>query len=855
MRKVTVNGLLARKLRLALTALAIVLGVTFVTGTLILGDTLDRTFNSLIDTAYAHVSFQIRGKAEFANAPDTVAATTDRKPIAQSIATAVARVHGVAYVYGAVDGYAQFMSRDGNAIGSGGGSALGFSFDPNRQLSPYRLVSGTAPTTSDEVVMDKATATKYHFAAGDRVLINLPNRPRTFTVSGIVTFGSDDNLAGITLAGFELRTAQALFNSRGRYDTISVLAAPGADDVALQSAIARLLPPGVEVVSGQTVAGELSSTVDNELSFISTALLIFAAIALFVGAFTIFNTFSITIGQRTRELALLRVVGASRGQVFRSVLGEAALTGMIASLIGLGLGVLAAIGLKALLQAFGVTLPAAPLVFEARTVLVALAVGVGVTVGSAILPARAAVRIAPVAALIDRSEDQPESVRRRRVSAGSAIALAGAGLVLAGVAEPAVALVGLGTLAVFIAAGILLPAVARPLSSAIGSPLAALGGVPGQLGRENSMRNPRRTAQTAAALTIGIALVSAIAVLGASLSTSARQSVDSAVRADYIVSGSGGFSKSVVPAVSQLPGVRTATTIYQGQFEFEGSLSTLVAATPADLERTVTLHVTAGSGAPAMAAGQLLIDTTTASADNLHVGSLVAVRFVQTGASTMTVGGIFAPNPLVGHFVAGEAFFRSHFDNPLPIGVLLSTNASAHGLGQALNRVLQPYANVGFKTRAQFEQSQQETVNRELGLVYVLLALAVLVALIGIVNTLMLSVFERTREIGLLRAVGMKRRQVRAMIRSESVIIALLGAAIGIVVGTGLGAALAASLRQNGVTDVAVPVASLIVFLVVSALLGLAAATWPARRAAKLDVLAAIATRLMPALDLLAVLE
>ncbi len=336
--------------------------------------------------------------------------------------------------------------------------------------------------------------------------------------------------------------------------------------------------------------------------------------------------------------------------------------------------------------------------------------------------------------------------------------------------------------------------------------------------------------------------MSTVAVLGASLSTSAKNSVDSAVSADYIVSGSGGFSKSVVGAVSRLPGVSTTTVVYQGQFEVRGSLSSLVAASPADLSRTVSLHVTAGRGAPAMAAGELLVDTNTAAADHLHVGSTVPVKFAQTGSTTMRVGGIFKSNPLLGSYVTGDSFFASHFDNPLPIGVLLSAAPGARGLGAALNHALLPYANVGYKTRAQFEASQQASVNQLLGLVYVLLALAILIALIGIINTLMLSVFERTHEIGLMRAVGMSRRQVRAMIRSESVIVALFGGTVGIVRGLALGVALAYALRNNGVTSISVPISSLIGFVVLSALLGLVAAAWPARRAANLDVLAAIAT-------------
>jgi putative ABC transport system permease protein len=842
MRKITIRGLAARKLRLALTALAIVLGVTFVTGTLVLGDTLNRTFNALIDTAYQHVSFQIRGKATLSGADTAVDSTAYRRPVPAATAAQVRGLPGVAYVNASVGGYAQFLARNGDAIGAGGTSTLGFSFDPNRQLSPYRLVAGHAPSTPEDVVMDKATAQKYHYAVGDRVLMNLPDRPETFTVTGIVTYGSDDNLAGVTLAGFNLATAQRLFGAEGSYDTISVLAAPGADNVKLQLAISKILPPGVEVVSGQAVANELSDAVDNELSFISTALLIFAAISLFVGAFTIFNTLSITVGQRTRELALLRLVGAGRRQVFRSVLGEAALTGLVASLIGLGVGVLAALGLKALLKAFGITLPSAPLVFQARTPIVAIAVGVLVTVIAAIVPARRAVRVAPVAALSDHGAEVTNGLGRRRLIAGAVVAVLGVAAVLAGLLAPAVALVGLGAIAVFAAAAMLVPVVARPLSGALGRPLASALGMAGRLGRENSMRNPRRTAQTAAALMIGLALVSTIAVLGASLSTSAAKQVDSAVSADYIVTGSGGFSRSVVPVVSRLPGVTTVTAVYRGQFEFRGALSSLAAASPTRLSQTVNLHLTHGGGASAMAAGELLIDANTARADHLGVGSTVAVRFAQTGATTLRIGGIFKANPLVGSFIVSDGFFISHFENPLPSGVLLRTAPGTRPLNARLNQLLGPYANVSSKTRAQFESDQKHAINQELGLVYVLLALAIVVALIGIVNTLMLSVFERTREIGLLRAVGMKRRQVRAMIRSESVIVALFGAVVGIVIGTGLGIALAASLRNSGVTSLSVPFASLFAFLVLSGVLGLAAATWPARRAARLNVLAAIAT-------------
>ncbi len=841
MRKVTIKGLLARKLRLVLTALAIILGVTFVTGTLVLGDTLNSTFDNLVGSVYQHVSFEIRGTATLKGTSNGVDSTVNRRPIPQSIVTSVRRIPGVQFASGSVEGYAQFVARDGETIG-GTGSSAGFSFDPNPKLSALRLVAGRAPTTDHEVLMDKATATNHHFAIGDTVRVLLPGPPQTFTITGIVTFGSDDNLAGATLAGFYLPTAQKLFDLGGYYDTINVLTAPGADNVALQRAIARVLPPGVEVVSGQTVANELYQTINNALSFLSTALLIFAFIALFVGAFTIFNTFSITVGQRTRELALLRVVGASRGQVFRSVLGEAAVMGLAASLIGLGLGVVAAIGLKALLKAFGITLPSAPLVFEARTPVVAIAVGVGVTVLSAIVPARRAVRIPPVAALIEHSEDEGQSLRQWRVAAGACALVAGIVAAVAGVIEVSTLLVGLGAVAVFIATGMLVPVVAKPLSSVLGRPLAALLGTPGRLGRENSMRSPRRTAQTAGALMIGLALVSTVAVLGNSLAASAKANVDSALKADYIIGGSDSISTSVPAIVSRLPGVTATTVVFKGDFDVRGSLSSLAAVSTAGLSQTVDLHLIAGRGTAAMAAGQLLVDTNTASSDHLHIGSELPVTFAQAGPTTMRIGGIYKYNPLVGSFVTGAGFFVSHFNHPLIDGVLVSTASGTHHLEQTLERALGAYANLEIQSRAQFERSEQKSLNQLLGLVYVLLALAVVIALIGIVNTLMLSVFERTHEIGLLRAVGMKRRQVRAMIRSESVIIALFGAIVGLVIGTGLGVALASSLRHSSVTQIAIPLPSLFGFLVLSALLGLAAASWPGRRAAKLDVLAAIAS-------------
>jgi putative ABC transport system permease protein len=847
MWRATWKGLLAHKLRLALTAVAIVLGVMFVSGTFVLTDTLHQTFTTLFNGIYQHVDYQVRGKAAFTGQGSNAV----RNPISDTIAQKVRDVPGVADAVGTATGYAQLISPKGKSVNTSGAPTIGTSFDPVTQMSALQIHSGSPPTAPNDIVIDVTTANKYHFHIGNRVRVLLTGPPRTFTLTGTVTFGSANNLAGATIAAFDLPTAQQIFDRAGKYDAIDVLAKPGANTAQLQASIARVLPHNAEVVTGQTVANEATDSINQALGFFSTALLVFAFISLFVGGFTIFNTFSIIVGQRTRELALLRILGASRRQVFRSVLAEAGIVGLFASIVGLALGVLAAVGLEALLDALGITLPSGSLVFEARTAIVGLIVGVGVTVVSAISPARRAVRIAPVAALSEHDVSSAES-SRRRIVVGTALSLLSIIALTAGLTRPAIQLVGLGAVGVFIGIGMLAPLVARPMSSVIGRPLARLLGISGKLGRENSMRSPRRTAQTGAALMVGLALVSTIAVFGASLSRSATSSVDQAVSANYIItssgagggSGSGEFSAATGTAAGQVPGVTAVSDVYNDEFKFRNDLSSLTAVSPVRLSKTVILRVSSGQGASALAANELLVDTTTAHNDNLVVGSNVPVTFALTGKSHLRVGGIYKPNALLGSFLVGDQFFRSHFDNPLPVAVLVTTASGASAAGKrAIVAGLKAYPNLKIQTQAEFKQSQQKMVNQLLGLVYVLLALAVFIALIGIVNTLMLSVFERTHEIGLLRAVGMRRRQVRAMIRSEAVILSVFGALIGVVVGTGLGVAFAASLKQQGITDIVVPVPTLVIFLIIAALLGLAAASWPARRAARLDVLAAIATQ------------
>jgi putative ABC transport system permease protein len=834
MTRLTIKGLLAHKLRLALTSLAIMIGVTFITGAFVLSDTLHATFESLVGNADQSIDFQVRGDAQLS----TSGANAVRNPIPGSLRSTIGHLPGVETAEGQVAGYAQFVSHRGTAIAGGIGGTVGVNFGADTEVAAIRLVGGRAPTNPDDVVMDAGTAAKYHFSVGQHVKVLSSLSPRTFIITGIADFGTSANFDGTTLAAFTLPTAQRLVGETGQLDDINVATAPGADRATVEHEIARVLPPGVELVTGRTVASENTTAIDQGLSFLSTALVIFALIALFVGGFTILNTFSIIVGQRTRELALLRIVGASRRQVLGSVLGEAAIVGAVSSLAGLGLGVGAAVGLETLLRTFGIGLPTGPLVLEARTVIVALVVGIGVTTIAAIGPARRAMRVAPIAAIVGLSS-QTETSNRWRIAGGVAVTALGSVFLGVGLDASAVTAVGIGAACVFVGAAMLAPVVAGPLAGTIGRPLARLAGTAGALGRRNAMHSPLNTAQTSAALMVGVALVSAMAVFGASASRSITADVDRAIRANLIVTTSSGpLPPSVPSAAAAVPGVTATAAVYRSQFEVEHTLATLTAVPATQRSATVDLRMTAGS-AGALADGELLVASTTARNDHLAVGEVLPVDFARTGPTRLRIGGLYQANTLIGNYFVDARTFLAHFPATLPGALLVRTDST--GADQRVSQALAGYPNLTIQSRAQFEKTETASVNELLGLVYALLALAGIIALIGIVNTLLLSVFERTHEIGLLRAVGMSRRQVRTMIRSEALIIAVFGAVTGIMIGTGLGIALVTSLRASGITYTVVPASSIVAFLVISAVLGLVAAAWPARRAARLDLLDAIA--------------
>ena len=631
MWKVTIKGLLAHKLRLALTALAIVLGVTFIAGTFILTDTLHNTFDNLFGTIYSKVDFQVRGVAQFGSGGNAT-----RNPVQESVLSTVRGVPGVQVAEGTVNGYAQYIGHDGKAISSGGAPTIGLAFDPDQAISPLHLVEGKAPTTSSDVVMDRGTAQKYGFSVGQKVRILLRGPTRTFTITGITKFGTADNLAGATLAAFDIPTAQAILGRVGQFDAINVVTTPGTDKTAVQRSIAAALPHGVEVVTGQTVVNEQTSSISSALSFFNTALLVFGFIALFVGGFTILNTFSIIVGQRTKELALLRIVGASRRQVFVSVLTRGGHRGirLVAHRprprCARGPGPRGAAERIRRLPAGGPDRLRGPHGDRLPGCRRRRHDGLGHRAGTAGRARRA-------------GRGGGGATGRVRDSDATAVHLGG-GDHAGGRRRPCgrtdcsrpSSSSGWARCLIFIGVARLAPAVARPMASVLGRPLSRVLGMSGRLGRENSMRSPRRTAQTASALMVGLALVSAIAVFGSSLSSSATQSIDNAINADIIISpsssmGSGSFGNTVSTTAAAVPGVTASSTVYGGQFEVRGAIQGLGAVTTRNLSDTVILNMNSGTSA-SLAAGDLLIDAKTASSDTLKVGDTVPVKFALTGA-------------------------------------------------------------------------------------------------------------------------------------------------------------------------------------------------------------------------------
>jgi putative ABC transport system permease protein len=845
MLRATLKSLLAHRVRLALTACATALGVAFVAGTLIFTATVQHGLDRLFEAASAGTDVVVRH-----GAPGSASGAAGRQPVPASLLERVRSVQGVALADGAVTDRAGIVGHDGRVVD--GRAGLAASWPEHSALAgAYRLRQGRPPAGPGEVAIDAATARAQGFHVGDRIRVVVSGAAQPFTLSGITGFGNGDGPGAVTLAVFDAPTAQRLFDKQGRFDEIDVSAAAGVSAGTLRDRVAAVLPGGVEAVTAASAAAAQARQLRQSLGFLTNALLAFALISLFVASFIIWNTFSILVAQRTRELALLRALGARRGQVLRSVLVEAVAVGTVSSLAGLALGALAARGLGALLGGAGINLPTSDLQLHASAAAIAVGIGVAVTVVAAVAPARRATRVAPLAALREAAPTQSPFSRRRLAAGLAVLALGAAALCLGlfGGVGASLALVGGGAIATFLGVTTLGPLLARPLAWAVGMPLCRIRGSAGRLARDNAMRNPKRTAATAAALMVGLALVAASAVLTASVKHSADVAVDRGSRADLFVQpgdADGVLNPALARAVAAQPGVGAVLRARITDATVAGAAFQKVdAVDPATVPRVADLDIRSGS-LDALRGGGLLVSTSTAAAHHWKLGSRVPVGFGQAGSTTFQVAGTYASKGPFGDYLLGlDAFSRATgvtTDSLLMVKAAPGTSLAA--LRARVAGLLGPYPGAKVLDAGGFKRAKGATFDAILNLITALLALAVLIALLGIVNTLALSVVERTRELGLLRAIGMRRRQVGAMVAGEAVIIAVVGAVLGTGLGVGLGSALAAALTagQGGGAVVVLPGGQLALYVALAAVAGVLAATAPARRAARLDVLTAIAS-------------
>jgi putative ABC transport system permease protein len=841
----TVRGMLAHKLRLVLTTASIALGVAFLAGTLILTDTMKLAFDQLFGKVSSGTDAVVRTEASYAQSSGV---GLSRAPIDAAVLDQVRTVDGVRAAEGSVTGYALLTDTDGKAVlTKGGAPTQGYSFATDEKLrGEVGLLSGHAPTAPDEVAIDATSAESHDIALGSRIKILFRGPTEEFTVVGTVGYDGSKDLGGTTSAYFEPATAQRVLGTPDKFDSIGVSAAPGVSAKALASRIDAVLPQGSEAVTGAQVAQESSDAVSEDLKFVTILFSVFAGIALFVGSFIIWNTFTMIVTQRSREIALLRAVGATRRQVLRNLLTEALLLGVLASAVGLGLGVLVATGLTKLMDAVGFSLPTTATQLEPRTIWVALLVGTLVTVVAALVPARRATRVLPVEALREATPGSGKPSRLRAVT-GLVLTAGGVTAVVSGLYGDAGSKgVLFGIVGTVVGVMTILPVLVRPLASALGGPLRWRG-VSGELAQQNAMRNPRRTSSTAAALMIGLTLVVSMGVFASSLKASFGGILDDSTKAQLFISPSSsqaeGFSPEATAAVADVPGVKAVSALGFGQARINGAEQFYSSIDPATAAQLLDLQVSAGS-IGAMGEDGVLIKRKVARAEHLAVGDTVTADFASTGKHALTVAGIydrtgsFIDADYVLSLAGQDAYAGKRLDsNSL---VLLDKGADQAAVQDRITAALADHPDAQVLDQKGFEKVASGFIDQLLTFVTVMLLLAVFIALLGIVNTLALSVYERTRELGLLRAVGMTRGQVRAMVRWESVVISLIGAVAGAGLGIGLGLALSQALKDQGITAISVPVAQVVLYVALAAVAGVLAAVGPSRGAAKVDVLKAV---------------
>jgi putative ABC transport system permease protein len=792
------KGVFAHRVRLFMTALAIVLGVAFVSGTFVFTDTINARFETLFTDVYAGVDASVRPETpEFGAQPGQNPGSFD-----ESLLADVSALEGVSVAEGSVGGFAQIIAPNGDPIGGQGPPTLGFSWIETAALSSVHIADGNgrAPSGPGEVVIDVGTAGGNDLTIGDEVGIQTLGGTETFEIVGLANFGTEDNLAGATLSIFSLDEGRRLFGLEGRLTSIDIL---GSDEVAPESlveAIAPVLPDGAEVVTGDQQTQEQLESITEGLGFLSTALLAFAGVAVFVGAFVIQNTFRIVVAQRIRELALFRAVGATGRQLVSLVTLEALIVGTLASVVGVFAGIGVASGIKAAMNAGGFGLPDGPLTVEPRTIFVGLTVGIAVTLVSALLPARRAATVPPVAAMTE-------------------------------VAAP------LGSLTVFIGVSVLAPVFAIPIAKVLGRPLP---GITGDLARENTIRQPRRTASTAAALMIGVALVSFVSIFAASIKATVSDTLQGAFPADLAFQSTN-FSVGVSPELEadleQLDEFAVVSAVRAGYIRIDGEEFN-VAAVDGEIEALYDMGPSidvAGLGDGMLVAQSVLEDR------GWQVGDVLDVEYAATGTIATEIVGMFEDQTFASYMISLDSYQANFPTDQIVITFASLSDGVEIGEGQeAAETVLASFPNLDMNTASEQIAEAEAQVDQLVALFSGLLGLAVVIAVIGIANTLSLSIVERTKEIGLLRAVGLTRRQTRRMVRWEAIIVAVFGALLGVLVGSGLGWATVFSLADDGLGTFALPVGQLAIWLVLAALAGVIAAAGPARTAAKMNVLEAI---------------
>ncbi len=842
----TFRGMIAHKLRLVLTTASIALGVAFLAGTLVLTDTMGLAFEQLFGKVSAGTEAVVRTEAPYAKSEGV---STSRAPIAESVLDDVRKVDGVRAAEGSVSGYALLTDNDGKAILTNGGApSLGYSMSADEELrGDVDLLSGDAPTNSEEVAIDATSAEENDIALGSTIKVLLQESTQEFTVVGTVGFGGEKNLGGTTSAYFDSNTAQKVLGQPGFFDAIDVSGEDGVSQTALADRLGAVIPDGTEAVTGDTVAQENSDAIAEDLKFVGILFMIFAGVALFVGAFIIWNTFTMIVTQRSREIALLRAIGATRRQVLRSLLLEAVMLGVVASAIGIGLGVLVAQGLRFLMDKVGFSLPSTSLQLEPRTVIVSLLVGTVVTVVAAIVPARRATKVLPVEALRE-STPGAEKPSKRRGFIGLAILAAGAaGMVASLYGGADIKVFGIGLVAALVGVMISLPMAVRPLASLISAPLR-LRGMPGELAKQNAKRNPRRTSATAAALMIGLTLVVSMSVFASSLKASFGDVISDQTNAELYIATSStqapGFSPAVIDAVQGVDGVDQVSANGWGQARFDKADSSYSSVDPANAEEVMNLNVSQGSIADLGKDG-VVVAKSAATLNGWKLGDTVTAEFAASGKHPLKVVGIYEGEGWIGDDFILSLDQQNAFAGPQLVSTGLVTLAAGADQGEvqdAIAATLADHPDAKVLDQAGYEKEASGFIDQMLTLVTVMLLLAVLIALLGIVNTLALSVFERTRELGLLRAVGMTRGQVRAMVRWESAVISTIGALSGAALGIGIGLALSQVLKDEGIKAISVPGPQVALYVVLAAVAGVLAAVGPAQSASKVDVLKAVVT-------------